>query len=54
MVETDTLFQTKTAKKNPFGSAHTAEIRDYLPPPPRPRGEKRVADYEYRCLRERD
>ena len=38
MVEIDTLFQTKTAKKNiPFGAAHTyiAYIRDYpLPPPP--------------------
>ena len=44
MVEIDTLFQTKTAKKNiPFGAAHTyiAYIRDYTR-----RGEKRVADYE--------
>ena len=34
MVEIDTLFQTKTAKKNiPFGAAHTyiAYIRDYTP-----------------------
>ena len=34
MVEIDTLFQTKTAKKNiPFGAAHTyiAYIRDYPP-----------------------
>ena len=33
MVEIDTLFQTKTAKKNiPFGPAHTyiAYIRDFL------------------------
>ena len=52
MVEIDTLFQTKTAKKKPFGAAHTytAYIRDYLPP----RGVKRVADYESRCLRKRD
>ena len=48
MVEIDTLFQTKTAKKKPFGAAHTAYIRDY------PRGEKRVADYESRWLRKRD
>ena len=36
MVETDTLFQTKTAKKNiPFGAARTfiAYIRDYPSPP---------------------
>ena len=54
MVEIDTLFQTKTVKKKPFGAAHpsTAYIRDYPPPPPR--GEKRVADYESRCLRKRD
>ena len=34
MVEIDTLFQTKTAKKNiPFGAAHAyiAYIRDYPP-----------------------
>ena len=34
MVEIDTLFQTKTAKKNiPFTAAHTfiAYIRDYSP-----------------------
>ena len=39
MVEIDTLFQTKTAKKNiPFGAAHTyiACIRDYPPPLPFP------------------
>ena len=38
MVEIDTLFQTKTAKKNPFGAAHTytAYIRDYPPPPSPP------------------
>ena len=50
-----TLFQTKTAKKTiPFGAAHTyiAYVRDYPPPPFR--GEKRVADYESRCLRKRD
>ena len=53
MVETDTLFQTKIAKKNiPFRTAHTyvAYIRDYLPP----RGEKRVANYESHRLRKRD
>ena len=45
----------QNAKKNiPFGAVHTyiASIRDYPPPPPR--GEKRVADYESRCLRKRD
>ena len=53
MVEFDTLFQTKTAEKKTFGAAHTytAYIRDYPPPP---RGEKRVAGYESRCLRKRD
>ena len=35
MAEIDTLFQTKTAKKKPFRTAHTytAYIRDYPPPP---------------------
>ena len=49
-------IQTKTAKKN-----HTLWRRTYLdslykglPPHPHPRGEKRVADYESRCLRKRD
>ena len=46
-------IQTKTAKKTikPFGAAHTyiAYIRDCPP-----RGEKRVADYESRCLRKQD
>ena len=34
MVEIDTLFQTKTAKKTPFSTTHTyiVYIRDYLPP----------------------
>ena len=34
MVEIDTLFQTKTAKKTPFSTIHTyiAYIRDHLPP----------------------
>ena len=58
MVETDTRFQTKTAEKNiSFGAAHThaAYVRDFLPSPPPPaRSEKRVADYESRCLRKRD
>ena len=56
MVETDTRFQTKTAEKNiSFGAAHThaAYVRDFPPRPPA-RGEKRVADYESRCLRKRD
>ena len=53
MVEFETLFQTRTAEKKTFGAAHayTAYIRDYPPPPG---GEKRVADYESRCLRKRD
>ena len=48
MVEIDTLFQTKTAKKNiPFGAAHTyiAYIRES---PPGGGGKKLVADYESR------
>ena len=49
---------TKTAKKKiPFGAAHTyiTYMRDYPPPShPTHRGEKRVADYESRCLRKRD
>ena len=56
MVETDTLFQTKTAKKN-----HTLWRGTYLysrykglPPPPTGGGEKRFADHESRCLRKRD
>ena len=52
MVEIDTLFQTKTAKKK-----HTLWRRTYLyslyKGLPR-RGEKRVADFESRCLRMRD
>ena len=51
MVEIDTLFSTKMAKKNiPFSAAHNykAYIRDY------PRGKRRVADYESRWLRKRD
>ena len=50
LVEIDTLFRTKTAKKIPFGAAHAyiAYIRDY---PPR---RKRVGDYESSCLRKRD
>ena len=50
MVEIDTLFQTKTAKKTiPFGTAHTyiAYIRES--PPPGGGGKKLVADYESRC-----
>ena len=50
LVEIDTLFRTKTAKKIPFGAAHAyiAYIRDY---PPR---RKCVGDYESSCLRKRD
>ena len=41
------------SKNIPFDAAHTytVHIRDYLPPAG---GEKRVADYESRCLRKRD
>ena len=52
MVEIDTLFQTKTAKKTiPFGAAHTyiTYIREFPPPPPGGGGKKLVADYESRC-----
>ena len=48
----DTLFQTKTAKKN-----HTLWRLTYLYSLYKggtPRGEKCIADYEYRCLRKRD
>ena len=51
MVEIDTLFQTKTAKN------HTLWRRPYPYSPYKggtPRGEKRIADYESRCLRKRD
>ena len=50
MVEIDTLFQTKTAKKNiPLGMAHTyvAYIRTT------PWGEKRFAGHVSCCLRKR-
>ena len=52
MIKIDTLFQVKTAEKNiPFGATHThvAYIRDSPS-----RGEKRIADYESRCLHKRD
>ena len=51
MVDIDTLFQTKTAKKTiPFGAAHTyiAYIRE-SPPPPGGGAKNLVADYESRC-----
>ena len=56
MVTIDNLFQTKTAKK-PYPLAlhitiYLAYVREYPPPPHR--GEKRVADYESRCLRKGD
>ena len=55
MVEIDTYFRPKLLKNHTSGAARTyiAYIRDYPPPPPT-RGEKRVADYESRCLRMRD
>ena len=52
MVDIDTLFQTKTAKKTiPFGAAHTyiAYIRVSPPPPPGGGAKNLVADYESRC-----
>ena len=52
MVEIDTLFQTKTAKKTiPLGTAHTyiAYIRESPPPRGGGGGKKLVADYESRC-----
>ena len=60
MVEIDTLFQTKTAEKPyPFKrGTYLYSLYKGLPTPPPPappaRGEKRVADYESRCLRKRD
>ena len=52
MVEIDTLFQTKTAEKPyPFKrGTYLYSLYKGLPT----RGEKRVADYESRCLRKRD
>ena len=54
MVEIDTLFQTKTAEKPyPFKrGTYLYSLYKGLPTPPPP--EKRVADYESRCLRKRD
>ena len=47
----DTLFQTKTAKKKIFWrGTYLNSLCRGLPP----RDEKRVADYESRCLRKRD
>ena len=57
MVEIDTLFQPKRLKKTFWLGTYLYSLNKGLPPsppPPRPRGEKRVADYEYRCLRERE
>ena len=52
MVEIDTLFQTKTAKKNTplWRRTYLRSLYKGL----HPQGEKRVADYESRCLRKRD
>ena len=52
MVEIDTLFQTKTAKKNHtlWRGTYLYSLYKGLPS----RGENRVADYESRCLRKRD
>ena len=60
MVEIDTLFQTKTAeKKTLLRRTYPYSLYKGLPPPPplpthTPRGEKRVAGDESRCLRKRD
>ena len=48
MVEIDTLFQTKKAKKTFWRGAYLYRLYKGLK-----RGEKRVADYEFR-LRKRD
>ena len=53
MVEIDTLFSTKTAKKIFWRGIYPYSLYTGLPPPPGG-GEKRVADYESRCLRKRD
>ena len=52
MIEIDTLFQTKTAKKKHtlWCDAYLYSLYKGLPP----WGEKRVAVYESRCLRKRD
>ena len=52
MVEIDTLFQTKTADKKHtlWRGTYLYSLYKGLPP----RGEKRDADYESRCLRKRD
>ena len=50
-------FSDQKLQRNiPFVAAHThiAYIRNPSPTPPPYRGEKRVADYESRCLRKRD
>ena len=54
MVEIDTLFSTKTAKKIFWRGIYPYSLYTGLPPPPPGGGEKRVADYESRCLRKRD
>ena len=55
MVEIDTLFSTKTAKKIFWRGIYPYRLYTGLTPPPPPgEGEKRVADYESRCLRKRD
>ena len=51
MVEIDTLFQTKTAKKkNLWRGTYLYSLYKGLSP----RGEKLFADYESRCLRKQD
>ena len=52
MVEIDTLFQTKTVKKKRtfWRGTHLYSLYKGL----RPQGEKRVANYESRCLHKRD
>ena len=53
MVEIDTLFQIKTAKKKNHSLWRRTYLYSLYKGLPR-RGEKRVADYESRCLRMRD
>ena len=49
-------FKPKRLKKTFWLGTYLYSLNKGLPPspPPRPRGEKRVTDYEYRCLRERE
>ena len=55
-IDIDTLFRTKTAMSRPKRFLfYLYSLHKGLPSPPPPLGgEKRVADYESRCLRKRD